>query len=284
MKKYIALLLIISLAHGCASSNGDAKRRSSETSSSEYGSKMPTAKGGGIQYDPEKYIIKKYDTNRDKKPDRFTIFEKVKDGEPRIFAKQMDLNSDGKIDVWRFYDKKGSVMKEELDVDFDGNVDEVDFYLNGIIIRRELDSQFDEKTDIWKYYDEKGNLNRLEEDQNYDGTPDYWEYYANNVITRIEKDTDMDGKADIFKRQGDISFSPIIKTDERFVSEEEVKPEKKGSAEVPDTDTAAPVSEGEPSAEVKTQTDEDLPSAKPIDTETSDTNSQQTEVPDQDNF
>lgn len=192
-----------------------------------------TAKGGKLEFDAKKFVIKKYDINKDKKPDIINVFKKVPvesgkrgDYDLQISVKMMDLNRDTKIDVWRFFDEKGAVTKEELDLDFDGKIDAVDYYLSGIVRRREVDFQFDEKTDVWKYFDEKGKLMRFEADQTGDGKPDYWEHYKNAVIERIEKDTDGDGKPDIFKRSGDKDFTRNMNTTDKFEGEsvkEEIK-------------------------------------------------------------
>ena len=39
-----------------------------------------------------------------------------------LLKKEIDLNIDGKIDVWRYYDDKGEKIRDEMDMDFDGKV------------------------------------------------------------------------------------------------------------------------------------------------------------------
>jgi antitoxin component YwqK of YwqJK toxin-antitoxin module len=161
----------------------------------------------------------------------------------------MDLNRDTKIDVWRFFDENGAVIKEELDLDFDGKIDASDYYLNGIVRRREIDFQFDEKTDVWKHFDEKGMLILIESDTTGNGKIDYWEYYNKAVIERIEKDTDGDGKPDIFKRSGDADFTKIMSTSEKFEStstpEIEEKPEDEITEDAADQTNEADKPENE---------------------------------------
>ncbi|HOG44306.1 MAG TPA: hypothetical protein PK560_09510 [bacterium] len=199
-----------------------------------------TAKGKKLEFDAKTYVIKKYDINKDKKPDIINVFRKLpiegKRGEYdlKIHVKMMDLNRDTKIDVWRFFNDSGAVIKEELDLDFDGKIDAVDHYLNGIVRRREVDFQFDEETDIWKHFDEKGALMLIEADQSGDGKIDYWEHYTNGAIERIEKDTDDDGKPDIFKRSGDADFTRILSTTDKFEDQNIQKIEEKPEDELPE--------------------------------------------------
>ena len=74
----------------------------------------------------------------------------------------MDLNHDKKIDVWRFYTDKGTVEKEELDLDFDGKIDETNYFQNGVIRKKAIDFQFDEHPDIWKYFNEKSSSDAIQ--------------------------------------------------------------------------------------------------------------------------
>jgi antitoxin component YwqK of YwqJK toxin-antitoxin module len=199
-----------------------------------------TAKGKKLEFDTKTHVVKKYDINKDQKPDIINVFKKIpiegKRGEydQKIHVKMMDLNRDTKIDVWRFFDDNGAVIKEELDLDFDGKIDATDHYLNGIVRRREVDFQFDEETDIWKHFDEKGALMLIEADQSGDGKIDYWEHYTNGTIERIEKDTDGDSKPDIFKRSGDADFTRILSTTDKFEDQNIQKIEEKPEDELPE--------------------------------------------------
>jgi hypothetical protein len=216
------LLLIV----GCASTDTVSRKGNADQSilqSADAKMITITAKGGQLKLDPKEYIVREFDRNGDKKTDIVNVLKKGIEGkgeeegtEPQIFIKMMDLNLDGKYDVYRFYDEAGAVAKEELDLDFDGKIETIDFYVGGIVMKKEIDSQFDEKTDIWKYYDEKGILIKLEEDQDGDGAVDYWEYYAGGVLERIEKDTDRDARPDVFKKEGDLKFTTIIRNDGKF--------------------------------------------------------------------
>ncbi len=218
-----AMLLFI----GCASTDTGSSRGTDGSSAGEgpLGPKQITitAKDGQMKLDPDEYNVREFDRNNDKKTDIVNVYKKGTAGkgddpgtEPQIFIKMMDLNLDGKYDVYRFYDESGAVAKEELDLDFDGKIETTDHYIGMVVIQKEIDSQFDEKSDLWKYYDEKGVLIKLEEDQDGDGAVDYWEYYTGGVLERMEKDTDRDGRPDVFKKAGDLKFTTIIRNDGQF--------------------------------------------------------------------
>ena len=241
----IAITIIMLSVIGCASASR------SETAGGKSPSpvlrdepKMITisAKGGALKLDPTEYTVREFDRNGDKKPDIVNVYKKnagaENDGEQRLFIKIMDLNLDGKYDVYRFYDENGAVAKEELDLDFDGKIETTDIYRGGVVIQKEIDSQFDEKTDIWKFYDEKGVIVRLEEDQDGDGKVDYWEIYTNGALERIEKDTDRDGRPDVFKRAGDQKFTTIIRNDGQFGSD--LGPQTPGASQQPQVPGAQP--------------------------------------------
>ncbi len=242
---------------GCASTSHSGRQKDTGDPSSDpmSGGKKEitiTAKGGALKLDPKEYVTRELDRNNDKKADIVNVYKKVKNAEGKddeqLFIKIIDLNLDGKHDVHRFYDESGAVLKEELDLDFDGKIETTDHYLGGIVVKKEIDSQFDEKTDLWKYYDDKGVLIKLEEDQDGDGRVDYWESYTGGVLERVEKDTDRDGRPDVFKRAGDLKFTPIIRNEGAFDGGAKATPRPADAPdpapqEAPDTPKDAPKEE-----------------------------------------
>jgi hypothetical protein len=60
----------------------------------------------------------------------------------------------------------------------------------------ELDSNFDGVVDRIEYYDDNGEVTRVESDTNYDGRYDEWVYYENGKVVKAEKDTNSDGSPD----------------------------------------------------------------------------------------
>jgi len=166
--------LLIFLFAGCASTakKGDTYSSSRKKKAVQEIQQIKTisTKGSEIDLKSKEYVVKKFDINRDKVPDMLTVYKKVKnketgDDELLLFVKQMDLNHDGKIDVYRFFNEKGMIDKEELDLDYDMKIDVVDYYLNGVARRRELAMRFSDTPTITKYYDENRKLMPLQEDQ-----------------------------------------------------------------------------------------------------------------------
>jgi hypothetical protein len=143
--------------------------------------------------------VTEFDLNGDKKADVWTYTVKAKgaDGKEidRVSRKELDINWDGRVDIARVYDDKEVLVKESLDLDFDGKVDQVNYFEKGVIIRKERDLTAAGKPSLWLYY-EKGKLVRKERDTNADGKVDYWEYWEADQIDRIGEDLDGDGNVD----------------------------------------------------------------------------------------
>lgn len=161
----------------------------------------PVTQGGvanqiGIPSDAPGDWVKEFDLNKDDKPDVFHHFVQNADGTDRLIRKDMDINWDGRTDIWRWYDERENIVKEEFDLDFDGRIDVVNFYdADAKLIRKESDLDFDGRPDLWKYYEE-GKLVRKERDTSGDGRVDYFEYYEDGEIDRIGEDIDGDGTVD----------------------------------------------------------------------------------------
>ncbi|MBL8788502.1 MAG: hypothetical protein JNJ59_26645 [Deltaproteobacteria bacterium] len=147
--------------------------------------------------------IEKYDLNGDQKPDLFKIYvlrgpRDQPEKRTQLLARQdLDLDFDGDVDVRRFFNEAGTVVREEMDLDFDGQFDAIDFYSDGVLYRRDLALNFDGKPSITKYYT-ANKLTRKERDTNADGTMDTFEFYENGKLVRIGVDKDGDGKPDVY--------------------------------------------------------------------------------------
>lgn len=164
--------------------------------------------------------VQRIDVNGDQKPDVFKFFRitgpppKGKDDAdaPRVLVrKEMDVNFDGKVDVVEYHTGeagKEQLIRQEYDLDFDGRVDETRHYKSGHVTLIELDLGFDGRTDTWRYYqltknDDGKTVNRLVEkrkDTNGDGAVDEWEYFTKGKLTKIGYDTSGDGAPDKFKK------------------------------------------------------------------------------------
>jgi len=155
--------------------------------------------------------ITTFDLNHDGKPDvwTYTIVAKGPDGKDydKLVRKELDVNSDGKVDITKLYDEKEQVAQESYDLDFDGKVDQINHYEKGLIVRKErfLDGT-QGKPQLWIYY-EKGKITRKERDTNGDGKVDYWEYWENDQVDRIGEDLDGDGTVDRWTKNPDNNAS-----------------------------------------------------------------------------
>jgi len=83
-----------------------------------------------------------------------------------------DKNNDGKIDQTMVLDSKGNKLYEELDFDFDGEMDDFCFYANGVLERELVDTNFDGRIDLWVYMRKGVYVERYERDRDYDGVVD----------------------------------------------------------------------------------------------------------------
>lgn len=164
-------------------------------------------------------VVKTYDVNRDGRPDVYKFFKSTDDPQNPgnkldfLTRKELDINHDGRFDVVRTYDDKGQVVSEEVDLDFDGKVDEIAYFEDGVMVRKELDFNFDGKPDVVKYYT-NGHLARIESDRGHHGKVDTWEYYTDEGLDRIGTDTDGDGQVDHWERRGkDVKDSKATASD-----------------------------------------------------------------------
>lgn len=140
------------------------------------------------------------DLNTDGKPDVwvFSVPDGSGQGPGRVVRKERDLNGDGRVDLTTYYEGAEQKQREAMDLDFDGKVDSVFFYEGGVNVRRERDLDGDGRTDVWLYY-EKERLVRKERDSNRDGRVDYWEYWEGEQVDRAGEDLDGDGTVDRWK-------------------------------------------------------------------------------------
>ena len=143
-----------------------------------------------------------YDRNKNGKIDTWTDMNGATPVQSRI-----DLDEDGKIDRWEYYDANGKLLKVGFSRKNDGKVDAWAFAgPDGKVLRVEISSTGDErKIDRWEHYDPTrigadGDLSNAlasaEEDTNGDGKPDKWETYENGTLKVVAFDENADGKPD----------------------------------------------------------------------------------------
>ena len=158
---------------------------------------------GADRYPNEGLSIVKADLNKDSIPDVYSVYqeEEGKDDPVRkLVRKEIDVNFDGSVDIWRHYNKAEALIREELDYNFDGRVDAVNFFDKGALVRKEMDVEFDQAPDVFKFY-KSGELVRIERDTDNNGQVDHWEYYERGNLDRIGRDQSGDGKVDIWEER-----------------------------------------------------------------------------------
>lgn len=135
--------------------------------------------------------VTEVDTNQDGRPDVRHVSE---GGRER--CAQFDLNSDGTVDSTRFFAEDGTtIVREEQDFDFQGDIDQILYFENGHVVRAELDTGYDSRIDTWLWCD-NDRIVRSERDRRHRGRADTWEFYADGLIHEIRHDDNNDGNAD----------------------------------------------------------------------------------------
>lgn len=133
------------------------------------------------------------DVNSDGKPDIIHVMEGG-----REVCRVVDLNLDGSIDAFIYYDAQGLERRRESDFDRDGRPDEIAHLQGGVVLLKERETNFDNKLDTWDYY-ASGRLMRRERDSDGDAIIDQWWQFNNPNDPRcaiVASDRNTDGKPD----------------------------------------------------------------------------------------
>lgn len=162
--------------------------------------------GPTFERDEDGNLVRKFDIDGDSKPDVTKTFKEFPSAddpsvtESRMIKKEVDVNSDGNINMRRLYNEVGDLMREEVDTDLDGRIDVINHIDNGNLVRKDLlDPETGEVVVSRFYFD--GNIQRVEQDTNDDTKVDYWEFYEQGVLDRIGRDLNGDGRADTWQRR-----------------------------------------------------------------------------------
>lgn len=95
----------------------------------------------------------------------------------RIVRIELDLDENGHVERWDFYDAAGQLEKVGLSRSNDGVMDAVAFYdPAGELQKMEISTARDGRFDRTEFY-EGGRLASSAEDTNRDGRPDKWDSY-----------------------------------------------------------------------------------------------------------
>ncbi len=142
------------------------------------------------QCNPSGHRVVSTDVNNDNVADVLQVY----DGSREI-CREVDLNFDGRKDVFAYFGPDGRPVRREDDFDWDGRIDQITYYRGSEIDREELDLNFDNRIDTWRYF-RAGAVVRTERDTNNDRHVDYWEEYEGDRVARIRYDTNGDGRPD----------------------------------------------------------------------------------------
>ena len=143
--------------------------------------------------DIEAGSAEKVDVNGDGKPD---IVKVKKSG--REVCRAVDLNFDGLMDSFIYYEADGRERRRESDFDRDGRPDEIAYYAGGVVERKERETNYDGKLDTWDYY-QAGALVRRERDSDGDKIIDQWWQFRDPNDPRcavVASDRNADGQPD----------------------------------------------------------------------------------------
>lgn len=141
-------------------------------------------------------LLAEVDIDGNGTPDIYNYYKELEGGDRMLIKKELDLNNDTRIDVTSFYDESGTLIREEMDGDFDSRVDWIDHYQGERRVLSEVDTDFDGAFDLYKYY-EQGEIKRKERDTDGDSKVDYWEYFEGGEVSKVGRDIDGDGQMDL---------------------------------------------------------------------------------------
>ena len=133
------------------------------------------------------------DINGDGKPDIVHVMEGG-----RELCRVLDLNADGAIDAFVYFDAAGLERRRESDFDRDGRADEIAIYKDGKLVQKQRETNFDDKIDTWDYY-EGDRLVRRERDSDGDAIVDQWWTFNRPTEPKcalVASDANGDGRPD----------------------------------------------------------------------------------------
>mgnify|MGYP006306855437 FL=1 len=84
-----------------------------------------------------------------------------------------DSDGDGAIDRAVFVDDDMQPVRQALDFNKDGLMDDFYFYRNGVLVRQQVDSNYDGAVDLWVYIEDGIYIVRYDQDTDFDGVVDH---------------------------------------------------------------------------------------------------------------
>ncbi len=189
------------LAVGLAMAAGGCKGKKESTTPKDAAADSAIPKVDPTLCETEGKNVLTYDLNKDSRPDVWRLYKSEDEGGTTVeymTCKQVDFDHDGRKDWVVGYNRKGTVLYERADLDYDGKFDMSSLFdpKTGTVLEVERATGFDGKYDLKEIYDKSGQLSSVRRDRNGDGEPDLWEQYKNNVLLAILYDDDFDKKVD----------------------------------------------------------------------------------------
>jgi len=130
------------------------------------------------------------DANNDGRADLTIVMEGS-----RQVCRAADLDFDGRVDIWTYYDRGGNVSRREFAFDRDGSVDEIQLFSGGQVVEKRRASTMVHRIDTWEKYS-GGRIVSAERDSNGDGRIDQWWEYKTADCPIIRSDNDGNGQPD----------------------------------------------------------------------------------------
>ena len=112
-----------------------------------------------------------------------------------LICRAADLDFDGRVDVWTYYDAAGNISRREFAFDRDGSVDEIQIFVGGQLAEKQRASTLAHRIDTWEKYS-AGRIVSAERDSNGDGRIDQWWEYKTADCPIIRSDTAGTGQPD----------------------------------------------------------------------------------------
>jgi hypothetical protein len=144
--------------------------------------------------------VESIDANGDGKPDIRVVTDK---GRER--CRVVDLDHDGKPDLYEYFDSSGAIRRREFCYDETGAVNAVETYEGGKLVHREYDISGHHKIDTWDWFDPNAPVDpktgrpahpiRRERDTTGRGQIDQWWTWNGDRVT-IAFDRTGDGRPD----------------------------------------------------------------------------------------
>lgn len=157
------------------------------------GRTLATARSRTLEHEPcdqDSTSTEKTDVNGDGRPDLAVTKDDGKE-----ICRSADLDFDGRVDLWSYFDQAGRVRRRELDYDRDGISDELQLFKAGELVEKHRASTPARRIDTWEFYS-AGRLVRAERDSDGDGHVDQWWDYKTQDCPLIRTDADGNGQPD----------------------------------------------------------------------------------------